>query len=44
MKKLKKIFSISVLITIILALSVANAAHAVGMIGTITVGGAPPKL
>jgi hypothetical protein len=44
MKNLKRISSISILFIIILALSVANAVHAVGEIRTITVGGDPNTL
>ena len=44
MKNLKRIASISILFTIILAMSVANAANAVVEIRTITVGGNPNTL
>jgi DNA-binding beta-propeller fold protein YncE len=41
MRNLKKISSILILFTIVLALSASNTVHAVGVIGTITVGDFP---
>jgi hypothetical protein len=41
MKNLKKISSILILFTIVLAMSAANAVHALGVTDTITVGNLP---
>ena len=41
MKNLKKISAILILLTIVLALSAANAAHALGVTATVTVGNLP---
>jgi hypothetical protein len=41
MKDLKKASLVSILITIILAMSAANAVHALGVTDTITVGNLP---